>query len=766
MSVFSEKRKNWLALLFLVAAVVIVFWDLFTLQKAFLGGDHREQQYPWAKFYQTEIQQGRLPWWTTRIQCGFPLLAEGQIGAFYPINYLFFRFFPIKFAYNYGILFHYFLGALLFYFYLRRLRLSASASFFSTLIFLFGSSQGGYFYYNYICQKVVIWIPLCLLLCDRIIEKKRFLDALLLGFVFAVMIFGGYLQVAVYGIFFTILYFLLQWNASRSLESFVLFAAAGIFGVLFSLIQLLPTYELALFSTRAQLSKEVAYIGSMNPFGFVTLFYPSWDFLVGSELFVGVLGLFFLICFFQTDQGKTARTFLILGVIFILLALGEWSPLYRAIIEVSHFHSFRTPIKFLFFAAFALCVLVAYGFDWFFKVRDWKKKAKPFILFGFLIMGALAIPPLIEISMRAARPTVLPKLENYVVKKYHGQTGHPHDEWTYRQKTKDFYQGVLDGVSILKSRDTRIEWFILLGALGVSFFLISVKSSSRAKAAACLFLFMELYLYGFTSVKGNYEPFNTIDNPKRNSPIVNYLKKDPTLFRITEVVSKEAANVRFPIFPSTNMIEGIDDMGAYSPLVMKSYKEFVQDWGGYLNDSFGVVPMNASSVLQHLNDLRRLNVKYLLSIQPLENSLLKERLRDNEFILYELDGVLPRAFFVPGSQAPEKFSDLPFNTSAPVSILDYEQNRSAFEVAAPSEGWLLVTDVDYPNWLASVDQQEQKIVRWAGLFRAVRLPAGKHRVDFYYSPRSFKRWGVFALGIAFLGLVFVLAKKIKESYAL
>src|SRR3989338_8359357 len=98
---------------------------------------HREQQYPWAQFLQSEIHQFRLPWWTTRIHCGFPLLAEGQIGAFYPLNLLFLFFLPLKWAYNYEILFQYVLGALFFFFFMCPPQILRKGTIFSKFIFLF-----------------------------------------------------------------------------------------------------------------------------------------------------------------------------------------------------------------------------------------------------------------------------------------------------------------------------------------------------------------------------------------------------------------------------------------------------------------------------------------------------------------------------------------------------------------------------------------------------------------------------------------------------
>lgn len=51
--------------------------------------------YPLASFFHGALAEGRLPLWEDRLGLGFPLYAEGQIGAFYPPSWLFFQFPPL-----------------------------------------------------------------------------------------------------------------------------------------------------------------------------------------------------------------------------------------------------------------------------------------------------------------------------------------------------------------------------------------------------------------------------------------------------------------------------------------------------------------------------------------------------------------------------------------------------------------------------------------------------------------------------------------------
>jgi hypothetical protein len=66
----------------------------------------------------------------------------------------------------------------------------------------------------------------------------------------------------------------------------------------------------------------------------------------------------------------------------------------------------------------------------------------------------------------------------------------------------------------------------------------------------------------------------------------------------------------------------------------------------------------------------------------------------------------------------------------------YQPDRLSLEVVAPSDGWLLVTDRWAPGWSAQVDGASAPIEIGDFLFRAVRVPAGRHVVEMRYRP-----WG-------------------------
>ncbi|MCA9815129.1 MAG: YfhO family protein [Cyanobacteria bacterium HKST-UBA01] len=51
---------------------------------------------------------------------------------------------------------------------------------------------------------------------------------------------------------------------------------------------------------------------------------------------------------------------------------------------------------------------------------------------------------------------------------------------------------------------------------------------------------------------------------------------------------------------------------------------------------------------------------------------------------------------------------------------------------------LVLTDIFYPGWKARIDNREVAIMHVNFLFRGITVPAGEHRIQFEYSPGSFK----------------------------
>jgi hypothetical protein len=69
-------------------------------------------------------------------------------------------------------------------------------------------------------------------------------------------------------------------------------------------------------------------------------------------------------------------------------------------------------------------------------------------------------------------------------------------------------------------------------------------------------------------------------------------------------------------------------------------------------------------------------------------------------------------------------------------IVSYARNSVVIDVNSSAPGVLVLHDINYPGWEASVDGEDRPILRANLLFRGVEVPAGRHRVTFEFRPLS------------------------------
>ena len=85
---------------------------------------------------------------------------------------------------------------------------------------------------------------------------------------------------------------------------------------------------------------------------------------------------------------------------------------------------------------------------------------------------------------------------------------------------------------------------------------------------------------------------------------------------------------------------------------------------------------------------------------------------------------------------PEELPRLPGGALAPGStarITRYEPNRLLIETDAPTATVLVVSEIFYPGWEATVDGGRAPILLTDYLLRGVALPAGQHQVEMRYT---------------------------------
>ncbi len=165
--------------------------------------------------------------------------------------------------------------------------------------------------------------------------------------------------------------------------------------------------------------------------------------------------------------------------------------------------------------------------------------------------------------------------------------------------------------------------------------------------------------------------------------------------------------------------------------------------------------------------LANLNSPMVMSLEYLQDPRLEHLSRFDthsnlDYHLYRLSDSLPRAYFathvIPVVSEDEARNRLIAadtlhgrvileSASSPsqsipelgghVKITQYENNHVLCRVKANSDGYVVLLDSYYPGWRAKVDGKEASILRANFAFRAVRVPAGDHTVEFTFAPRTF-----------------------------
>jgi len=499
-------------------------------------------------------------------------------------------------------------------------------------------------------------------------------------------------------------------------------------------LSLLPAVEMVRHTRRVALSyaeaaryslPPAALIGFLVPDLFgrgVTGFWAPWP-----RVEVGYLGVLPLllaaVALLLRRDDRRVRFFALLAVLSLLLALGEHTPLHRlAYAVVPGFRNLRAPARFTVLADFALAALAALGLD-----------------------ALLRTPP--ALLRRALRHLV------WVVPLVAGAT-------------------LLLGYGMLRHFTPAPERMaaavrglgIFVGLLGAATLLLVARArgwlSARSTGLLAVALVaLDLILLGSGVDVGHQDPTANFRRPR----IVEFLHSDPSLYRIE--VRPEAWGWWSP---DAALLHGFYDTGGiYNPLRLSDYQLF---WESLTDRA------------TRLYDF--LNAKYVIA--PRDFALPWDKfapvLEDGELAVFLNRRALPRALFVydvrvaedhaaafqavhapdfdpsrsvvlerpqlDGVQLPQRAPDDP----PQLRITGYGLNELTLDITTATPGILVLSEVWYPGWKASVDGQPTPVLRANFAFRAVPVPAGNHRVQLVFAPWSW-HIGVAISVAALLGML-------------
>jgi hypothetical protein len=777
------KLKFW-PLSLLILAVLSLFWPAllhpFHILHPTFSPFSDTMVIHWPKAHlmaqSWQADQG-LPHWTPLILSGMPLVANQLAMLSYPPAWLFLVL-PLEPVFNLLFVFHLLLGGLGVYLFLHKShRLSPTAALLGSLTFALNGKWLAHAAGGHVSMVGAIgWMPWALFGLMILLQSKKvsspkvgarqlglrvskltyyvpscLAPTLLIAISLAMqivthtllLIYTVYLMAAM--VAWHLIFIRTHDRFSEITRLLPPLLAIPLLAGLLGAAQLLPLLELVEFSNRAfDLSQAAEYAVSPGQL-LVGLLLPSAQ--AGHE-FVIYLGLIPLLLapFGLTRQNRWTWFYGLLFMFTILFALGPSTPIHSLFYHFAPgFRWVRTPARMFFVGALAMAILVGFGIDRLRQVQ-WSATATRWLTRLTVALAGLALLTGLGLALGF------------------GQVN---------RATFALAIFIPVGLGLLLLRATRIlsghQAGILLGVL----------------------LFLDLASFGRSMMR-----FTSLDEalaPGR--PAAEYLAQKPGLFR--------TYSPSYSLPMQTAAAEGLYLADGVEPVHLAVYDQYMARAGGYNDPGFSVTIPNfgdgsLESALQetepNLKLLGLLNVTYLVSAFPMDWPGLSLETKIEGTFIYRNEHALPRAWMAYQTVPAEadwltQLENLPDLTgvviledkirkgkevgiedkvASPVNIAYYSPDRIELKTEVTTPGWLVLSEIWYPGWQATVNGTPQPVEKVNGLLRGLYLSQpGVYQIKMEYLPRSVV-WGNWISGLT-VGLmmgttvILLLARRINIS---
>ncbi len=366
-------------------ALVLLFFNKMAFSNLILArGDTFLYFYPYWQAASNALRNGRIPLWNPNLFMGAPLLANSQVGFFYPLNWPVWLLFSVPVAVKASILLHVLIAGVGAYLAGRRaLGLEKGAAMVTAVLFaLSGYLTAQVEHVNQL--QGLAWLPWYLpLLASLRGESARnwrvFLRAALsFAALFSLQLLAGHTQTAFISGVAILIWLVVErlefrdWRVviNKSLVFSLLFLFLGVgLALLVTAVQLLPTLELAGLSSRqGGLPVNEVLSFSLNPLLMGRALLPG----LGQSLFSEYVAFFPLTALLlaaaagagKWRQRRGVMPAIALVVIGVLLALGVFNPLNWLLARLPGFDLFRVPARWLVLYALGISLLAGLGWDY------------------------------------------------------------------------------------------------------------------------------------------------------------------------------------------------------------------------------------------------------------------------------------------------------------------------------------------------------------------------------------------------------------------
>jgi hypothetical protein len=778
--------RDWGILLLLAILTALFFWRILTPNLAdrasFPPGDFSHQFWAFSTFEARELSSGRLPLWNPYTYAGAPFWADIQSAVFYPPSLLTLMLSGLwgfsLFALEVEAIIHFWLAGMATYLFARRLLHHRGAALFAAITFTFGGYLTSYPSQQLAVLETDVWLPLLLFFADRaLVDRAGAIprlrlsvpDVLGAGLVWGLAVLAGHPQSAMF-LFYTFALYVIfsifvyrrthanvaigQATAKLRARAYLVVAPVSIIliGLGMSAVAWLPGLEYMRLSVRA-----AGWYDKMSggfPLHDILQFVWPGSVSLYSPLYVGILPLLLALWVAPSSGRDKSRRreiafwgALALGA--LLLSFGGETFLYTPFyLAVPGFGIFRDQERAAFLVSFGLAILAGYGFRYqlayvptMLSAGDTQAKERANLhspisrfqsLVGWLLVAAVGLVILFFYGLNSAG----------------WQDNSPYSLVLNRSLWLAILLAIIWG-GIQVTRDWAKRPASRLRRSAVPGFL--------AAGYLCI-LVLDLFTANWTT--NTYPALPEVQTAV--PPLVQAIREDASTGEPFRVYNE------YRIYENYGLPYAMEDTWGASPLRLASYDE-----------------MHRSLRMERVWQL--LNVKYVITwrkeLYAPSEIIYQEAAGDEVTYVHRLAQVAPRAWLVYHVQEadeavalsqldavdfdPAQVALVPAGTSLPlqspagdrqgqVEIVQRTPTSLTLNVDAPADGLLVLSEIYFPGWRATLDGQATPILRTDVVLRGVPVSAGQHRLELTYRPLTFI-WGTVISGltlavVALLGL--------------
>jgi hypothetical protein len=712
-----------------------------------------DQTLQFEPFQRYARQEGGFPLWNPHVMAGRPFHANAQSAMFSPFSAPA-RVTSVSRSVAWAVALKLFIAAFGMYLLSRALGLRFTPSLLAGVTYAFGLFFVAWL--TWPLSSVWAWLPWLLALTELTVRRPGPLPAAGLSVVVALQFFGGHPESNFHVLFATVAFFVLRLVVLRPAmgRSLAAFAGGLAGGALLAAVALVPLMELILHSGELEERTEANPDKVRATFLAMVLLPDFWGrptqtpiftFINSRAFYAGVLPLMLAVAapILRPRLERVAVAAFGAGALGVVVGVPPIHQIVNALPVFSTTHNGRMVIFWL----LAVALLAAYALDD--LVGDEGPARRRWTVWVALVIACL---PLGWLAIGRPGPgDFLPALET---------------AWAFATPDRDEDQIRLASLFV----------FIPFAAAAVVLIALRVRGRLGPHAfgaAAVALVACDLFRIGM-----GLNP--AIEEEHARVPVtgaIEYLQdRRPARF-----VGESAFGTLPPVEPNTAMDFGLYDARGYDYPTEERYSRL---WKRAVYGEEGFVipqiqaPVNERS-LRAFNLLSVADIVASRDADPPRAPGLRLAYDGDDARVYANRRALPRAFVVGGGRwvhgedaqldavlrpgfdpRREAILDEPLagmdrpGPAGRARIVEYDRERVVIEADATRRGMLVLTDVHFPGWKATVDGRDTPLERVDYLLRGVPLWAGRHRIEMRYEPASWRiGWIASLAGLLLLAVV-------------